>query len=217
MIDEELNAARILWDYHQIDQDAQKSDVGIGLGSHDLGVAQRAAKLYFEGYFPVLLFTGANSPTTKDRFPDGEAASFAQYAIGQGVPESALIVEPTATNTSENFTKSRGLLQDEGLSPSSILVVCKPYMQRRAYLTCGKVWPEVTVTCASESMTLEEYICSIGSEDLVLSMLVGDTQRIEIYGIKGFALKESLSAEVKSAYDFLVRRGYTSRLLVDSD
>jgi len=216
MTDNEINAARVLWDYHQMGGELKHSDIGIGLGSHDLGVAETATKLFFEGYFPVLLFTGANSPTTKDRFPDGEAVSFARYAVERRVPETALIVEPNATNTSENFTMSRDVLREKGIFPSSILVICKPYMQRRAYLTCAKVWPEVTVTCASEPMTLEEYILSIGSQDLVFSMLVGDTQRIEVYGARGFALEESLPPEVKSAYDSLVDRGYTSRLLADS-
>jgi len=216
MTDNEMNAARVLWDYHQMGGELKHSDVGIGLGSHDLGVAQTATKLFFEGYFPVLLFTGANSPTTKDRFPDGEAVSFARYALERGVPDTALIVEPNASNTSENFTMSRDLLHEKGIFPSSVVVVCKPYMQRRAYLTCAKVWPEVTVTCASEPMTLEEYILSIGSQDLVFSMLVGDTQRIEIYGARGFAIEESLPSEVRSAFSFLVGKGYTSRLLADS-
>lgn len=216
MTEKEMNAARVLWDYHQMGGELKHSDVGVGLGSHDLGVAQTATKLFFDGYFPVLLFTGANSPTTKDRFPEGEAVSFARFAIERGVPETSLIVEPRATNTSENFTMSRDVLHAEGIVPSSILVICKPYMQRRAYLTCAKVWPEVTVSCASEPMTLEDYILSIGSQDLVFSMLVGDTQRIEVYGARGFALEELLPSAVKSAYCFLVDRGYTSRLLADS-
>jgi hypothetical protein len=35
---------------------------GIGLGSHDLGVATFAADLYHAGLFPVLVFSGGNSP-----------------------------------------------------------------------------------------------------------------------------------------------------------
>jgi hypothetical protein len=45
----------------------------IGLGSHDLGVATTAADLYRAGFFPVLVFSGGNSPTTRARFPRGEA------------------------------------------------------------------------------------------------------------------------------------------------
>ena len=42
----------------------RKCDVGIGLGSHDLGVAVIATSLYNSGYFPYIVFTGANAPTT---------------------------------------------------------------------------------------------------------------------------------------------------------
>jgi len=67
---------------------------GIGLGSHDLGVAAFAADLYHVGLFPVLVFTGANSPTTAARFPRGEAVHYAEHVIALGVPADAIIIEP---------------------------------------------------------------------------------------------------------------------------
>ena len=35
-----------LWAYHQMHHEVQPADVGIGLGSHDLGVAKIATDLY---------------------------------------------------------------------------------------------------------------------------------------------------------------------------
>ena len=65
MVPTELLAdVRTLWDYHDLRHEPRRCDVGVGLGSHDLGVATRTAELYHEGWFPRIVFTGANAPTT---------------------------------------------------------------------------------------------------------------------------------------------------------
>ena len=71
------------------------ADAAIGLGSHDLGVAAFSAELYRAGLFPHLVFTGGNSPTTAKLFPRGEAVHFSEHAIELGVPDSAILLEPT--------------------------------------------------------------------------------------------------------------------------
>ena len=38
--------AKILWDYHNLNQKIKKSDVIMGFGSHDLHVAERCAQLF---------------------------------------------------------------------------------------------------------------------------------------------------------------------------
>lgn len=63
-----------LWDYHNMHHELRPCDIGIGLGSHDLGVAIIATDLYHRGYFPRIVFTGANAPTTIERFPSRAAA-----------------------------------------------------------------------------------------------------------------------------------------------
>uniref|UniRef100_A0AAY5KNM2 Uncharacterized protein n=1 Tax=Esox lucius TaxID=8010 RepID=A0AAY5KNM2_ESOLU len=50
--------ARVLWDYLCLRQPLEKSDVIIGLGCHDVRVAERSAVLFLEGWAPWLLFTG---------------------------------------------------------------------------------------------------------------------------------------------------------------
>jgi hypothetical protein len=46
-------------------------------------------------------------------------------------------------------------------------------------------------------------------------MLVGDTQRIEVYAERGFAIPQHMPDEVRTAYRRLVKAGFTSRLLQD--
>jgi uncharacterized SAM-binding protein YcdF (DUF218 family) len=187
--------------------------VAIGLGSHDLGVADTAVDLYKRGMAPLLLFTGATSPTTRERMPRGEAVHYRERAVELGVPSSDVLVEPRARNTGENIRFSRELLEEAGVEVSSVLLISKPYEERRAYATARKLWPGVEVVSASSPMTLDEYVDSIGDARLVIDMLVGALQRLMIYPEQGFMIGQPLPADVLEAYERLCRAGFTSRLL----
>ncbi|GHH53796.1 YdcF family protein [Lentzea cavernae] len=211
--DEQWRDAETIWDYHQMNHEPRPVDVAIGLGSHDLGVAAFAAELYRAGLFPLLVFTGGNSPTTAARFPHGEAVHYREHALRLGVPDSAVLVETLAGNTGQNVSLSRALLSAHGHEPDSVLLISKPYMERRAYATCRKLWPEVEVVCASEPLKFADYVRSIGDEKLVIDMLVGDLQRVVEYPKHGFAVEQDVPADVSAAYDRLVAAGFDSRML----
>lgn len=205
--------AQAIWNYHHMHHQLQTCDAAIGLGSHDLGVATFAAELYMRELFGILVFSGANSPTTAARFPHGEAYHYREHAIDLGVPESVILVEPHARNTGENITLSRSLLTQADVKPDSLMLISKPYMERRAYATCRQVWPEAEVVCASEPLTFEDYVASIGDIKLVIDMLVGDLQRVIEYPKLGFAIEQDVPDNVYKAYNRLLHTGYDSRLL----
>ncbi|NYV73455.1 YdcF family protein [Streptomyces sp. UH6] len=214
MISEQDRAdAKRLWEYHQMRHHARPCSVAIGLGSHDLGVADTAVELYRRGLAPLLLFTGATSPTTRERMPRGEAVHYRERALELGVPETAILVEPRARNTGENIRFSRELLAEAGVPVSSVLLISKPYEERRAYATARKLWPEVEIVSASTPMTYEEYSDSIGDERLVIDMLVGALQRLVVYPEQGFMIRQPVPDDVMDAYQRLCRNGFTSRLL----
>ncbi|WP_285494512.1 YdcF family protein [Actinomadura sp. NBRC 104425] len=206
----------VLWRYHDMGHAVRRCDVAIGLGSHDLGVATYAAELYHQGMAPLIVFTGANAPTTVERFPRGEAVHYREHALALGVPDEAILVEPKATNTGQNIALTRRLLEDRKIEVRSALVISRPYQQRRAYATAKKVWPELEVVCASRPLPLDDYVRGIGDADRVINMLVGDTQRVWVYAERGFAIAQEVPAEVLGAYERLVAAGFTSRL-VDGD
>lgn len=162
---------------------------------------------------PLLVFTGATSPTTRERMPRGEAVHYRERALELGVPSAAVLVEPRARNTGENIRFSRDLLNEAGVDVSSILLISKPYEERRAYATARKLWPEVEVVSASTPMTLDEYVDSIGDARLVIDMLVGALQRLMIYPDQGFMISQPVPADVIEAYERLCQGGFTSRLL----
>jgi uncharacterized SAM-binding protein YcdF (DUF218 family) len=183
---------------------------------HDLGVADTTADLYHRGMMPLIVFTGATSRTTRDRMPRGEAEHYRERAMELGVPADAILVEPRARNTGENIRFSRALLEERGAAVSSVLLISKPYEERRAYATARKLWPEVDWVSASTPMTLANYVDSIGDARLVIDMLAGAQQRLMIYPQQGFMIEQHVPEDVAAAYERLRDAGFTSRLVVDT-
>ncbi|KIF74538.1 hypothetical protein QR77_12210 [Streptomyces sp. 150FB] len=208
--------ARRLWGYHLMRHEPRPCSVAIGLGSHDLGVADTAVSLYRRGMMPLVVFTGATSRTTRERMPRGEAVHYRERAIALGMPGSAVLVEPCARNTGENIRLSRALLQEAAVEVSSVLLISKPYEERRAYATASKLWPGVPIVSASTPMSFEEYVDSIQDDRLVIDMLVGALQRLLIYPAQGFMTRQVVPGEVTAAYERLCREGFTSRLAADA-
>jgi uncharacterized SAM-binding protein YcdF (DUF218 family) len=202
-----------LWDFNQMHHELRPVDLGVGLGSHDLGVATYTAELYHQGLFPNIVFTGANAPTTVERFPRGEAVHYREHALDLGVPDSAIFVESKATNTGENIDFTRAIVEANNLDVGSIMLISRPYQQRRAYAMSRLRWPGIEIVCASQDVPLDDYIAGIGDVDRVVNMLVGDTQRVWIYPKYGWAIDQDIPKDVRIAYDRLAAAGFTLRLL----
>ncbi|CAM5412612.1 YdcF family protein [Streptomyces hirsutus] len=133
-----------------------------------------------------------------------------------GVPADAILVEPRARNTGENIRFSRALLEEHQASVSSVLLISKPYEERRAYATARKLWPGVEWLSTSTPMTLTEYVDSIGDAHLVIDMLAGAQQRLMIYPQQGFMIEQHIPDDVATAYERLRDAGFTSRLVPDT-
>ncbi|MGW5210872.1 YdcF family protein [Streptomyces sp. NPDC004051] len=208
--------AQRLWDFQQMRHELRPCSVAVGLGSHDLGVADTTADLYHRGMMPLIVFTGATSRTTRDRMPRGEAEHYRERAMELGVPADVILVEPRARNTGENIRFSRALLEEHQVAVSSVLLVSKPYEERRAYATARKLWPEVEWLSTSTPMTLTEYVDSLGDARLVIDMLAGAQQRLMVYPQQGFMIDQSIHEDVAAAYERLRDAGFTSRLGPDA-
>jgi uncharacterized SAM-binding protein YcdF (DUF218 family) len=214
MLPEHLHAdVRTLWDYHDLRHEPRRSDVGVGLGSREPGVAVHTAELFHAGRFPLVVFTGANAPTTVERFPRGEAVHYREIALDLGVPDEVILVEPEARNTGDNIAFTRRLLTERGVAVRSVTLVSRPYQQRRAYATAKRLWPGVDIVCASKAVTLEDYLTGVEDAARVISMLVGETQRITEYAARGFAIPQPVPAGVARAFGRLAAAGFTQRLL----
>jgi len=207
--------ARILWDYHHMNQEVHTSDVILVQGSHDLRVAERGASLYVGGFAPLLVLSGGLGNLTREIWDEPEARKFARVARSLGVPEESILIEDRSTNTGENVHFTRALLLERGLDPASFILVQKPYMERRTYATFRKVWPEKTAVVTSPSISYEDYPNEEIPLERVIHIMVGDLQRLRVYPARGFQIEQEIPDEVWDAYERLVELGYTENLIRD--
>lgn len=209
--------AERLWDYHHMNHSLERSEVILVLCSHDTAVAGRGARLYLEGWAPLLVFSGGLGGITKNLWSEPEAELFASIAREMGVPDSAILVETRSTNTGENVRLTRRLLAGRGIEPRSLILVQKPYMERRAYATFKRYWPEPRVCVTSPQVSFEEYLSKYSNraltEDDVVGIMVGDLQRVRVYPEKGFQIPQEIPADVWAAFEELVRAGYDKYLV----
>jgi uncharacterized SAM-binding protein YcdF (DUF218 family) len=208
-----------VWRYHQMNHTLAKSDAIVVLCSHDPIVAERGAQLFLDGWAPLLVFSGGLGMITRHLWQDPEAERFARIAIGLGVPEDRILIENKSTNTGENVRFTRQLLAEHGIDPGSLILVQKPYMERRTFATFNKVWPGKRVTVTSPQISMDDYLGRYSNEvlsaDDVISIMVGDLQRIREYPARGFQIPQDIPDDVWDAYEQLVRAGYDRHLMKD--
>lgn len=194
-----------LWDYMQLKQSLTQAGCILVLGSNDVRVAAYAAQLYHQGLAPVMIFSGGRGRFTQD-FTTSEAETFAQVAIDLGVPQQDILLETQSTNSGENIRFSAALIEQHGLQIQSVLLVQKPYMERRALATFQRQWPNSDVHASVTSTGSDFY--DFCNEQLlmpeVIDALIGDFERIKHYPAKGFQAEQEIPDEVEEAYQALV-------------
>ena len=206
-----------IWHYHHLNHHLSRADAILVLCSHDTIVASRGAELFLQGWAPLLIFSGGLGSITSRLWDEPEADQFARIAAGLGVPRERILIENRSTNTGENVRFTRQLLAEQRLDPHKFIVVQKPYMERRSYATFRKVWPEKEVVVTSPQLSLDEYLSRYSNgaltPDDVVSIMVGDLQRIRVYAEKGFQIEQEIPDEVWQAYEELVKSGYDRHLV----
>ena len=205
--------ARILWDYMRLGHEPAPADVILVLGSNDVRVGEHGARLFLRGLAPLMVCSGHVGRLTAGTFEKSEAETFADAAVRLGVPREAILLEGRSTNTGENIDFSRALLAARGLRPSRIILVQKPYMERRAWATFKRRWPEPELQVTSTPIPYDQYPTPEIPRELVIDILVGDVQRIRVYADQGFQIPQPMPPEVWSAWEALVARGYTGHLV----
>ncbi|MBL4644362.1 MAG: YdcF family protein [Candidatus Pacebacteria bacterium] len=181
-------------------------------------VAERAAQLYLDGWAPVVLFSGSgsihNDRIGRKQFAGStEAEVFAEIAKDMGVSGKDIIIENKSQNTGDNYEFAIKKLSEHNIKPERVILVQKPYMERRTYAT-GKIWlPDLELIVTSPQLTLDEYLEGSTDPEHSINAIVGDLQRIKEYPAKGFQIEQEIPKEVWEAYEYLVAEGYNKRLI----
>ena len=173
----------------------QKADGMLIFCSNDLRVAEHAANLFHQGYAPWICTSGGVGRLTYDLFHKPEAEAFADVLRNNSVPESSILIENRATNTAENiFHTQKVAAKPPSKSPASLLVLQKPYMERRTLAALVQYWPEMISTSFFPPISFENYpFPGFSTEDLI-HVLVGDFQRIQLYAERGWQAPQTIPA-----------------------
>jgi uncharacterized SAM-binding protein YcdF (DUF218 family) len=106
---------------------------------------RKAVELYKQGYTHYIIFSGYGS--------GGDNAVFlSRIAMHYNISKQAIIIEPDARTTYENFLFSKPIILKHKFT--SILIVTSPYHQLRAYLVAKKEFSGTDIkiyNCASNS------------------------------------------------------------------
>src|SRR5690606_15843697 len=111
------------------------SDAILALGSMDTRVASRAAELWHQGFAKTVVVSGGFGRLTGKTQSESEAHEFREILLSSGVPDDAILLEDKSTNTGDNIKLSIQKLEETGRRPRKIIVVTKPYAEKRTYAT----------------------------------------------------------------------------------
>lgn len=198
----------IIWHYLAIESPLKHADVIIADGTKDIDVAHLATELYGMSFAPMILFSGgeqAGSDMTK-------ADAMAKIARTYGVPESAILKDGQASNTTQVITNAQALLTENNITPTTVILVDAPYMSRTLLATAEAQWTGTQPEYINrhESTSLAEYSLRHGRGETIRNVL-GNFQRLRSYAKKGFQSEQVIPDEVQIAYDAMIWRGHKSR------
>ena len=213
------SAVRILWDYMILHHTVVRCDAMILLGNRDERTALRAASLYARGFAPTIVISGGISSKNDNLrgYKQTEADHFADIMQGNGVPSHAIFLERYAQNTGENIILSHNLLCANAQNVRSILLIQKPYMERRTYAAFMKQWPNANllekVIVSSPPISIDEWFSQNNDFSADVSVIVGDVQRMKVYAERGYQISQDTPKKVEEAMIFLISRGFNKHIL----
>lgn len=85
-------------------------------------------QLYLQGKAPLLIVSGGRIDWKEGGPPESE--DMAKIALAMGIPESAIIQDPTSLNTSENAVNIRKILEERKIKKRVLLVTSAMHMPR---------------------------------------------------------------------------------------
>jgi len=125
-----------------MEDEMEKADVILIPGGSHKELIQRAAELYKQGYADYILPSGgANS---KLESHSTEFDFLKDEALRLGVPSEAILKEDKATHTFANAELSYEVCKSNNISMDKVILVCKNFHARRAYLTYKINFPQNT-------------------------------------------------------------------------
>ena len=157
-----------------LEDEPKKADVIFVPGSEEGSLAKTAAKLYLEGFAPVIVPSGKYAKWTGHSIVDQfetESDHFAHLLMEEGVPEEAILKEREATYTYQNAIHTRKLLDERGIEVKRAILCCQAYHARRSKLYYQVLFPEteiLVVPTITKGITRDNWFKSREKSEIVL-------------------------------------------------
>ncbi|PGC32506.1 hypothetical protein COM11_04845 [Bacillus pseudomycoides] len=161
-----------------VETEVAPADVILVPGANHPLLMERAVSLYKQGLAPYILPSGGYKPhvgTTEWDF-------LRNIGIANGVPEEAILKEDQAQHTLENARLSLEVLQNTGIDPKKVIIVCKAGHSRRALLCYQAEFPKATEFFVSPvvdryGITRENWFLS----EIGISRIMNEVEKIGKY------------------------------------
>ena len=157
-----------------LEDEPRKADVIFLPGSEEGALAKTAARLYLEGYAPIIVPSGKYAKWTGRSVVDAfetESDHFAHLLMEEGVPADAILKEREATYTYQNAINTRKLLDEKGITVKRALLCCQAYHARRSKLYYQVLFPEteiLVVPTITKGITKDNWFRKEESIEIVL-------------------------------------------------
>uniref|UniRef100_H3ACC1 DUF218 domain-containing protein n=1 Tax=Latimeria chalumnae TaxID=7897 RepID=H3ACC1_LATCH len=206
--------ARALWNYLRLGHHLIKSDVVIGLGCHDIRVAERVARLYLEGWAPWILFTGYLGNHTLGKRLWASRNTFLDFQR-QGISclGGVLDTEGVKSFMIQNVKYHYYMDKDKKTPFGKIILVQQPFMERRILATFLRQWPgdkeNTQVIVTSPQMDPCDYPNQhVGNMADLIGYMLAVLERIRDYPKKGFQVEQEITPEALNSYQQLLQAGH---------
>lgn len=186
------------------------------LGGRDERVALEAARLAQQFMYRVVMISGGaplhNEVAHAKWQGQTEADHFYEVMMRSGF-EGDILLERTANSTGDNARLSYEMLREQKIAmPKTLLLVTKPYMERRALATFEAQWPDkkTHISVTSPRISFLKYANSDQPLEDVLNIMVGDFQRIIEYPKMGWQSKQLVPEAYRLPGKFWLKQGIHS-------
>jgi len=210
--------AEKIYNFQRIDDTLEDVDLILVLCSHDLRVADYTAKLFLSWYWQKIILSwwiAHCDDLLLTWWNKTEAETFADRIINLWIDKNNLICEKHAKNSWENIIFSAKKITEMWIKADKIMLVQKPYMQKRWLLSFLKQYPldyEKVITTAP-NISFNDYPNKYISYENFVNILVWDFQRLIEYPKLWFQEYTEIPSDMVEAYENLKILGYTKHLL----
>ena len=147
----------------------EQADLIVAVGSTYPEIPQKAADLYHNGYAKQILVTGKYSGQAEcfpgvsaqsDHYTGNyatEARFYTAVLMKAGVPLEAVLLEEEACSPEEHAKYARHLLDQCGMEPESVIVICPAYQSRHYQMLFQAAFPDTAVIMKPSMLTSSRH------------------------------------------------------------